>query len=319
VAARAVMGLGSGVFLPAARRIVASASPGREAEVLGRLGSAEVAGFVAGPPVAALVAGLAGLRAPFLLFAVLVLAVSPVLAVIGEPVPDPDSRPGAVLGVLLRTPGVRAGLAIGAGLFTTIGVFEALWSRFLADLGASTTLVAVSLLLFGLPMVVGMPFGGRLADRIGPQRTGFAALLCGLPLIVAYGQTRLLWLLVVIAVVHAAVDSVTMPSGLGAVARATPPGLVAAGQGLYGAVCAVAAAVGSAGSAPLYGAAGASWAWLATALAVAAIVVVGLLLGVRRSDRADPRRWSDGGDPGPPRGTRRGPHRGSRLETALAA
>ena len=244
VAARAVMGLGGGVFLPAARRIVASASPGREAEALGRLGSAEVGGFIAGPPVAALVAGLAGLRAPFLLFAVLVLAVSPVLVVIGEPAADPDSRSGAVLGVLLRTPGVRAGLAIGAGLFTTIGVFEALWSRFLADLGASTTLVAVSLLLFGLPMVVGMPFGGRLADRIGPQRTGFAALLCGLPLIVAYGQTRLLWLLVVIAVVHAGVDSVTMPSGLGAVARATPPGLMAAGQGLYGAVCAVAAAVG---------------------------------------------------------------------------
>jgi len=197
-----------------------------------------------------------------------------------------------------------------------------LWSRFLADLGASTTLVAVSLLLFGLPMVVGMPFGGRLADRIGPQRTGFAALLCGLPLIVAYGQTRLLWLLVVIAVVHAGVDSVTMPSGLGAVARATPPGLVAAGQGLYGAVCAVAAAVGSAGSAPLYGAAGASRAWLATALTVAAIVVVGVLLGARRSDRSDSIGRSDGG-PGSPRESpgrsRRGSRRGSHLEAALAA
>ena len=62
----------------------------------------------------------------------------------------------------------------------------------------------------------------------------------------------------------------------------------------------MAAAVGSASSAPLYGAAGASRAWLAAALMVAVIVVVGLLLGVRRSDRSDSTgRW-DGG-PGPPR------------------
>ena len=227
--------LGGGVFLPAARRIVASASPGREAEVLGRLGSAEVGGFIAGPPVAALVAGLAGLRAPFLLFAVLVLAVGPVLVVIGEPVPDPDSRPGAVLGVLLRTPGVRAGL-------------EDHRRRPLHD---DRCLRGAVVALPGRPRGVHHP-RRRLAPAVRPStvrirsgagwpiasgpspRPGFAALLCGLPLIVAYGQTRLLWLLVVIAVVHAGVDSVTMPSGLGAVARATPPGLMAAGQGLYG-------------------------------------------------------------------------------------
>ena len=67
-------------------------------------------------------------------------------------------------------------------------MFDSLWARFLADLGATTGFVAVSLLLFGLPMVVGMPFGGRLADRVGPQRAGFTALLCGVPCIVAYGQ-----------------------------------------------------------------------------------------------------------------------------------
>ena len=139
--------------------------------------------------------------------------------------------------------------------------------------------MAISLLLFGLPMVVGMPFGGRLADRIGPQRCGFAALACGLPLIVSYGRTEVLWVLVVIAVVHASIDSVTMPSGLGAVARATPASLTAAGQGLYGAVCSVAAGLASAGAAPLYGSAGAAWTWAAAALAVGAVVVLGVLLG----------------------------------------
>jgi MFS family permease len=307
VVARAVMGFGDGMFLPAARRIVASSCPGREAERLGRLGSAEVGGFIAGPPVAALVAAVAGPRAPFLLFAVVVVALGPTLAAVAEPVDAGAGRPTGVLSVLLGTPGVLAGLAIGAGLYTTIGVFDALWSRFLVDLGASTGLVAVSLLVFGVPMVAGMPFGGRLADRVGPRRTGFAALLCGVPLIAAYGQIRLLWLLVVIAVVHAAIDSVTTPSGLGAVARASPPGLLAAGQGLYGAVCAVAGATASAGSAPLYGAAGAAWAWAATALAVTAIVVAGVLLGARRADR--PPHPGDAPRPG-----RVGP-----LDAALAA
>jgi DHA1 family inner membrane transport protein len=279
VVARSVMGLGSGMFLPAARRVVASASPGREAEALGRLGSAEVGGFIAGPPVAALVAEAAGLRAPFVLLAGMALALSPTLVTLAEPAVVDERPDRGVLTVLVRLPGVRAGLAIGVGLYTTIGVFETLWSRFLADLGASTGFVAASLLLFGLPMVLGMPFGGRLADRVGPQRCGFVALLCGVPLIASYGRTDVLWVLVIIAVVHATIDSVTMPSGLGAVARAAPAGLTAAGQGLYGAVCAVAAGLVAAGAAPLYGVAGPAWTWAAAALAVSAVIGMGVLLG----------------------------------------
>ena len=81
------------------------------------------------------------------------------------------TRPGTprLTSTLLRTPGVRGGLAIGAGVYLTIGVFDTLWARFLSDLGASTGFVAVSLLLFGLPMVVATPMGGRLADRRGPR------------------------------------------------------------------------------------------------------------------------------------------------------
>src|SRR4051794_35244123 len=212
VVARGLMGLGAGMFQPAARRAVSAAVPGREAEVLGRLGSAEIGGFVAGPPIAALVAAIFGLRAPFLFLGVLLLVVSPTLATLREPAVVADARQRRVLPVLLRTPGVRVGLAIGAGLYVTVGVFDSLWARFLADLGASTGFVAVSLLLFGLPMMVVMPLGGRLADRLGPERCGLGALLAGLPLIISYGQTTWLWLLLLIAVVHAVVDSVTLPS-----------------------------------------------------------------------------------------------------------
>ena len=195
LAARAVIGLGGGTFLPAARRLVVMGAAGREAERLGRLESAALAGFIAGPPVAAAIASVFGLAAPFLALAAVLVAMTVTLVGVVEPGRRDAPRPAGVTSTLLRTPGVRGGLAIGAGLYVTIGVFETLWARFLADLGASTGFVAVSLLLFGLPMVVITPLGGRLADRRGPRRTGLAALVCGLPLIVAYGQTSSLALL----------------------------------------------------------------------------------------------------------------------------
>src|ERR1051325_11266719 len=85
IAARGLMGLGAGIFLPAARRVTSSAFPGREAEALGRLGSAEGGGFLDGPPVAAVIAAGFGLRAPFLVFAALLLVVSPTMARLPEP------------------------------------------------------------------------------------------------------------------------------------------------------------------------------------------------------------------------------------------
>ena len=273
--ARAVIGLGGGTFLPAARRLVVMGAAGRQAERLGRLESAALAGFIAGPPVAAAIASVGGLAAPFLVLAAVLVAMTVTLAGVVEPGRLDAPRPAGVTSTLLRTPGVRGGLAIGAGLYVTIGVFETLWARFLADLGASTGFVAVSLLLFGLPMVVITPLGGRLADRRGPQLTGFAALVCGLPLIVAYGQTSSLVLLTMIAIVHSVVDSVTLPSGIAAVTRAAPGELVAAGQGLYGATAAVAAGLSGALAGPLYGATSAAWTWGLTALGVALLVVTG--------------------------------------------
>jgi MFS transporter, DHA1 family, multidrug resistance protein len=275
VLARAVVGLGGGTFLPAARRLVVMGAAGREAERLGRLESAALAGFIGGPPLAAVIASIGGLASPFLVLAGVLVAMVPMVAGVVEPGRVDTPRPAGMTSTLLRTPGVRGGLAIGAGVYLTIGVFDTLWARFLSDLGASTGFVAVSLLLFGLPMVVGTPMGGRLADRRGPRRTGFAALVCGLPLIVAYGQTTSLALLMVVAVLHSVVDSVTLPSGIGTVTRAAPAGLVAAGQGLYGATSAVAAGLSGALAAPLYGATTPAWTWTLTAVGVAALVAGG--------------------------------------------
>ena len=192
------------------------------------------------------------------------------------------ARPGrraparGVTSTLLRTPGRPGRAGHRCRALPTIGVFETLWARFLADLGASTGFVAVSLLLFGLPMVVGTPFGGRLADRRGPQRTGFAALVCGAPLIVAYGQTTSLALLMVIAVrpLRSSTRS-RCRRGIGAVTRAAPAGLSAAGQGLYGATSAVAAGLSGPWPPRCTAPPAPAWTWALTAVGVAALVAGG--------------------------------------------
>ncbi|MGZ8734007.1 MAG: MFS transporter, partial [Acidimicrobiia bacterium] len=259
----------------------------RSGEALGRLASVEVGGFILGPPIAALIAGVLGLHAPFIAFAIALAITSPAVARIEEPVVEPqeDKR---VVRILLRSRGVRAGLSLGAALFLSIGVFDAMWAKYMSDLGASTAVVAVTLALFALPLVALSPFGGRIADRRGPIRSAVLALVITVPCIAGYGLTGSIAFACVLALVHSVCDAVTTPAGQAAVARGAPTSLAAAGQGLYGAVGAAAAAFAAFGAALLYGAAGAETMWIVSAACVGALAVAAYLFG--RGTTVDERR-----------------------------
>jgi MFS family permease len=119
--------------------------------------------------------------------------------------------------------------------FLTLAYFEATWSLLLDDLGAETWLIGLSLSLFTLPMVFLAPRGGRLTQRIGHSAVvGWsigAAAVCTL----LYGWIDALWVVLGVSLVHAIADSFTMPANQVAIATATPPEQVAAGQGLFSA------------------------------------------------------------------------------------
>jgi MFS family permease len=278
IGARLLLGLGSGMFVPAARRVVVARSGAKAGEALGRLASVEVAGFISGPPIAALLAGLFGLHAPFLFLAAALALTSPAVARIEEP-PVGEVPPKRALRVLIKMRGVRAGLALAAALYLSIGVFDATWARYMTDLGASTTVIAVTLALFALPLVALSPFGGRLADRRGPLRSGVFALTLTVPLVAGYGISNSVIVASLIALVHSVFDAISTPSGQAAVARAAPATLTAAGQGLYAASAATAAGLAAFGAAPLYGAAGAEAMWGAAALGVAILTALAFYWG----------------------------------------
>jgi MFS family permease len=284
IGARLLLGLGSGMFVPAARRVVVARSGPKSGEALGRLASVEVAGFISGPPVAAVLSSAFGLHAPFLILAGALALTSPAVARIEEP-PMGAEQPKRALRVLVANRGVRSGLALAAALYLSIGVFDATWAKYMTDLGASTNVIAITLALFALPLVALSPFGGRLADRKGPLRSGVFALTLTVPLIALYGVANSIIVISIIAVAHSVFDAISTPSGQAAVARAAPPELTAAGQGLYAAAAATAAGLAAFGAAPLYGAAGAEVMWGADATGVAILTALAFYWG--RGTRAD--------------------------------
>jgi MFS family permease len=267
VGARIVLGLGEGAFVPAARRVVIERNPDNLGAALGKLSSYTVGGFLLGPPIGAVLASWFGLRAPFFLLAALLACAVPTVARMHVPAVAGDS-PRRALRILLRSRGLRAGLLLGATLYVPIGVYDSLWARFLEDRGATRLFVALSLTIFAAPISLLAPLGGRIADRYGPLRVGAICAVCTVPFVVAYGFVTTPIFLAMIAFAHSVFDSGSTPAGQAAVASASPPELVAAGQGLYEATGLVIAATSAAIAAPLYGQWGAAALWCPLAGAI---------------------------------------------------
>jgi MFS family permease len=272
---RTLLGLGQGAFLPAARRIIVTRDPARAGAGLGRLASAEIGGFLLGPPIAAILAETLGLRAPFIILTVLIAATAPAVLLVKVPI-GMVSGEGPVVRALLRLPAIRAGLLLGAALYLSYGLFEAIWARYLTDLGASTLFIGITLTMYGVPVVILAPVAGRLADKLGAFSTAIVCVSLTSAFVGLYGWFDALGVLTAIALVNAVADAGATPATQAAVAEASPPEHVAAGQGLLEAVGLAFAGVAALVAAPVYAAAGPE-----ILFAVSAAVMLLACLGAR--------------------------------------
>jgi DHA1 family multidrug resistance protein-like MFS transporter len=249
IAARLLLGLGSGMVGPAIRRVIIARDPQRVGANLGRQTAFDVAGFVLGPALAAGLAQVFGLRAPFIFltvaYVVAIFFVGRVTTAADAAASEPTETKHPSL---LRLPAMQSALFAAIAFYLTIGMFEALWSILLRDQGAATWLIGVTLSVFTIPMIVFAPKGGALAQRIGPIRVVTISITIAAIATCLYGFLPL-WLLIAISGVHAIADAYTMPANQVAVAVSTPPDQLAAGQGLLGAtglaVAAASALIGS--------------------------------------------------------------------------
>ena len=278
LASRIVFGLSTGAVAPAMRRLIIARDPDNVGSNLGRLTAFDVAGFVLGPVVAAVLVELGGVRLPFV-----ALGLANILLLFWVARLDLETAPGdgqkRSTWPLLQIPGIQAALLAGAAFYVTLAYFEATWSLLLDDLGAETWLIGVSLSLFTLPMVVLAPRGGRLTQQHGHSAVVGWSITSAAACTLLYGWIDVLWVVLAISLVHAIADSFTMPANQVAIATASPPEQIAAGQGLFSATGTLVSGLVAFLAGHLYESNGPETVYTVAAVAMVALLALALLRG----------------------------------------
>lgn len=279
VVARLVMGLGAGMLGPASRRIVIVNDPDRLGANIGRLLTGDVVGFSLGPAVSVLLVEPFGIAVPFLVIAVLIVIVAPVVwrAPVSER--STSSAPPArfAFDLLHHRPYVAA-LCLGSALFLMIGTFDVMWVLVFDDLGAADWMANLGIIVFAVPLALLGPSGGRLAQRVGPFRVGAIGLLIGAAFLVSYGHWGSAGAMLLVSAFHAVNDGVTVSSAGVAVGMVAPTERQAGAQGLLGGVQTLTGGVAAVGSGWVYEQHGRGVAYGVAGAATALLVIAALVL-----------------------------------------
>ena len=288
VIARAIAGSSLGLSGPAVRALAANIDRSRAAERMARLRGVEIAGFTGGPLIGALLIGPFGIRGAFLVFAGIGALVF--LAILPRELPKlpTTAESGRLSFGLLRLRPVRAAVLASATLFLPVGIYDALWDRYITDRGGNNFQVGLTFLLFTLPFIIFGAKGGRLVDRRGPERMILVGIAMMVPLVFVYGLLPTPELLVAFAVVEGLISAISTPSAQSLMAKVAPVGRASAAQGLQASGDLVGAILMSFAAPWMYGAHGPGFTFgvAAALMAVMGIVVAAMLRGERISSDA---------------------------------
>lgn len=288
VIARAIAGSSLGLSGPAVRALAANIDRSRAAERMARLRGVEIAGFTGGPLIGALLIGPFGIRGAFLVFAGIGALVF--LAILPRELPKlpTTAESGRLSFELLRLRPVRAAVLASATLFLPVGIYDALWDRYITDRGGNNFQVGLTFLLFTLPFIIFGAKGGRLVDRRGPERMILVGIAMMVPLVFVYGLLPTPELLVAFAVVEGLISAISTPSAQSLMAKVAPLGRASAAQGLQASGDLIGAILMSFAAPWMYGAHGPGFTFgvAAALMAVMGIVVAAMLRGERVSSDA---------------------------------
>ncbi|KRO44932.1 MAG: hypothetical protein ABR56_01860, partial [Acidimicrobium sp. BACL27 MAG-120823-bin4] len=233
---RGIVGASIGLTFPAVRALAAHLDSTRSAERLGAVAGMEIGGFVSGPLIGSLIIGPFGLDATFLLFGA--------LAVIALFIVSPRTFPELVSTTesqrlsfdLMRIRSVRVALILTLAVTFPTGMFDALWDRFLADLGGNNAMTGLTFAVYGLPFILFSARAGKLIDKRSPIAVVLWLIIPISLLTISYGVVKQPWVILGIGLFEGILQATMMPAALSAIAKAAPPGRASAAQGLSGAV-----------------------------------------------------------------------------------
>lgn len=234
VLARAVVGSSFGFVFPAVRALASNLDPNRRGERLGRVASIEIIGFVCGPLFGGILIDPIGLSATFLVFGAVALFTVLIVAPRTFPTLIQTGQSQRLSIDLLRNHRMVVAVLVIMAIQLPIGVYDALWDRYLTDLGGSNIMVGVSFALYSVPFILLSTSGGKLADRGEPQRIALWSMLVAAPFVFLYGFFDILWVVVGLNIFEGVIQAVAYPAAIAAVAKAAPDGRASAAQGLSG-------------------------------------------------------------------------------------
>lgn len=314
IAGRAVGGFGFGIFVIAASALIVRYDHRRSGELLGRLGAAELAGIAVGPLASGLALSIADPSAILAVAAVVVLlALVPVLVGFREaaastfraddPHPTTGGIAAGVIGFdgtdaertlrfgasaprtsldLLRNPRIIGIVLLYAAVMVPTGSYDGIWPRFMADIGAGPLLTAASYALFAVPYVLVAGWAGRLADRRGGVSAYARGLLILLPIVTLYGFVGNPFIATGMGFVESTGQALAFIGAAAAMAHAVDPARAGSAQGLLRGIGLAAATIAAGVSGLAYEAGGSTLLFVGTAVAVAVIAAIGLLLARQR-------------------------------------
>jgi MFS family permease len=288
IAGRLGAGLAYGAFTPAAIGLIVRHFPDSPGRHIGRLQSLELTGMAVGPLLAVVGKVSIGVSPTLLLAATLTLAVAaPALLARVEPRPGaglhdlvPHEAAPGVAGALglLRHRSVLAAAFVVTAFYIPMGTYDALFPRFLADIGASDWLLGAAMIAFAVPSIFLATWAGREVDRLGPFRAAGRGGAANVAVVVSYGLVRIPMIVVAIGLFESAGQTLVGAAGAAAMGWAVPGRRAATAQGVGEAVGTVAAAAVAAAAAPLYAAGGPATMFVCTAALTAAALVAGVRL-----------------------------------------
>jgi MFS family permease len=266
VALRAMSGLGTALYDPAARGYLTDAAPeGRRGEVFGLYSAAQMGGILLGPAIGGIGTALVGGYA-FVLVLSAVTTFAAAIAVAtrvpelrgahGRPIPavayaefpgdlgpelDEAGR-GRVAAASegtapasLRNRFIAAAIIVNIAGYFGGGLYETIWSLFVTDRGGGVGLVGLTFATFGLTTILVSPIGGRIVDRRGPFPfiVGGLVVMAGMMVLYPFAPDPLLYLPMV--AIEAIGFSFLGPATYAVIARGTPVGRSSTAQGVLGA------------------------------------------------------------------------------------
>jgi MFS family permease len=284
IAGRIGAGLAYGAFTPAAIGLIVRRFPDSPGRQIGRLQSIELGGMAIGPVLA--VAGKVAFGVvPTLMIASVLTLVVGLPALLAKPA-DITSLPAETVehgsladGMrLLRHRSVIAAALVMTAFFIPIGAYDALFPRFLADLGSSDWLIGAALMAFAVPSMFLASWAGRQVDRLGPFRAAARGGAANIAVILSYGVVRVPMVIVIIGLFESGGQTIVGAAGAAAMGWAVPGRRAATAQGIGEALATLAAAMVAAMAAPLDAAGGAAALFVTTAVLTAAALCGGVRL-----------------------------------------